>query len=81
VTVTVAFGTAAPLASLTWPTMALVVSPCGSVLAGQNSAALTRRNTASVVRDISETPAFWKGLGQGAIAHQPNVAASRNNCD
>jgi hypothetical protein len=45
VTVTVALGTAAPLASLTWPMIALVVSPWGKVTSGKRKWNIPTRTT------------------------------------
>jgi hypothetical protein len=62
VTVTVAPGTVAPLASLTWPMIALVVSPWEKVTSGKrkwNNA--TRTNIERVERSmvVGPVPFIW----------------------
>jgi hypothetical protein len=62
VTVTVALGTAAPLASLTWPMIALVVSPWAKVASGKrkrNDATKTNiaRDARSMLGDL--VPLIW----------------------
>jgi hypothetical protein len=53
VTVTVALGIAAPLASLTWPTIALVVSPWEKAASGKRARNNpTKINIESVERSI-----------------------------
>jgi hypothetical protein len=49
---------AALVASVTWPAIALVVSPCGSAAGAQNSATLTRRRLERVARGMSEMSTF-----------------------
>ena len=62
---------AALVASLTWPAMALVVSPCGSAFAAQKSATLTRRGPGRVARSMSEMPTFSICLGlRASVANQ-----------